>query len=279
MNLYQVITAAVRDLEAHGYDSIERVARWSALIREAAEKELVPPSVLAATLRDSLGDKYRSLVEGEGLAKKHKGIERFTLDRIKPKLRAELDRRIMASAEIVKLNREQAIEKTLQRFRGWATSIPIGGSGAVDTNPVKANIRKSMAQLPFEERRVLIDQGHKLVAAINNIVATDGGAIAMVWESHWRQAGYNYRKDHKDRDGMTYAIRGCWAMGNGLMKKGPAGYLDEITQVGEEPFCRCSGKYIYSLRDLPEDMITAKGAESMAAARAKIQEMRNARNK
>jgi len=43
------------------------------------------------------------------------------------------------------------------------------------------------------------------------------------------------------------------------MKAGPAGYLDEITQPGEEPFCRCFVRYIYNIRNLPDDMLTQKG--------------------
>jgi len=35
--------------------------------------------------------------------------------------------------------------------------------------------------------------------------------------------------------------------------------------------CRCYGSYIYSVRKLPEDMVTDKGREAMEAARAKAQ--------
>jgi hypothetical protein len=89
----------------------------------------------------------------------------------------------------------------------------------------------------FDERRVLVDQGHKLISAINRTVAEEGNAIAGTWHSHWRQAGYDYREDHKERDDHVYAIRGNWAIKDGLMKVGPAGYSDEITQAAEEPFC------------------------------------------
>ena len=157
------------------------------------------------------------------------------------------------------LNRQAMIDKTAQRFTGWASSIPPGGSEAVGTRETVGEIRKALGQLPFEERRVMIDQGHKLVGDINNIVAVAGGAIALTWHSHWRQAGYNYREDHKERDGHTYAIRGNWALDKGLMKRGPDGYSDEITSPGEEVLCRCSAQYLYNLRDLPDDMVTVAG--------------------
>ena len=37
----------------------------------------------------------------------------------------------MASAKLIKLNRDAAIERTLQRFSGWSTSIPVGGTAEV----------------------------------------------------------------------------------------------------------------------------------------------------
>ena len=131
-------------------------------------------------LKDALAAVYDRLVEKGDVVRLHPGIPRFTLERLKPQLRAELDRRILASADLIRLNRKNSIEKTLQRFVGWSTSIPKGGSDVVDKAAEKKKIRKSLAQLPFEERRVLIDQGHKLRASISEIVAKDGNAIAGV---------------------------------------------------------------------------------------------------
>lgn len=265
MTLYETITAAVREFEQNGYQSSERLAYWTAKIREAAERDLVPENQLVKTLRDTLGQKFNQVASTDALLKKHVGVDRFTIDRIKPKLRAELDRRIMASADLIKMNREESINKTIQRFQGWATSIPAGGSTQVETVDVKKHIRKTMAQLPFAERRVLIDQGHKLLASINEIVAVDGGAIAMRWHSHYRQAGYDYREDHKERDGHVYAVRGNWAIEKGLMKAGPDGYTDDLTRPAEEPFCRCNYQPLYGLRQLPSDMLTDKGREALKA--------------
>jgi len=269
-NYFDILTEAVNDIEEHGYDSAERVAYWAEQLRKTAEASMGPIRRMEQMLRDAYEDIYRRLIERGGLAKMHPGVERYTLQRVAPHLRAELDRRILASADLIKLNREQAIAKTLQRFRGWSTSIPAGGTDAPGKGKAKADIRKAMASLPFEERRVLIDQGHKLTAALSDIVAKDQNAIAAEWQSHWRQANYNYRPDHKARDGKIYALRGNWAIEKGLMSKGKQPYYDEITAAAEEPFCRCSIKWIYNLRQLPPEMLTKKGADALKAARAKV---------
>lgn len=264
---YDVLTEAINDVAEHGFDSAERIAYWQGRLRLAAEDAMVSDAEMERMLREALQSIYTRLVDQGSLVQFHPGVSRFTLERIRPHLRRELDRRIMASADLIRLNRKQAVEKTLQRFAGWSTSIPAGGSTLVDRRRQKRDIRKSLTSLPFEQRRVLIDQGHKLTASINDVVATDAGALAAEWRSHWRQAGYDYRPDHKERDLRVYAVRGSWAMNQGLMVKGPNGYTDDITQPAEEPFCRCRYRYIYALRGLPEDMLTKKGQLSLQQAR------------
>lgn len=266
----EVLTDAVADLVANGFDSMERVQRWTRELHLAAERSLISPASLEQQLRDGLAAVYRRMVDQGDVFKYNPGVERFTLDRVKPELRAELDRRILASANLIRLNRDEAVAQTLRRFQGWSTSIPPGGVPAEKRSEVKENVRKSMASLPHSERFVLIDQGHKLIAAINDVVAADGGAIAARWRSNYRQPGYDYREDHKELDGQVFLIRDSWAHGAGLVKKGSAGYVDESVQPAQLPFCRCAFVYLYALRDLPDDMLTAKGRASLETAREAV---------
>ncbi len=264
---YEVVTEAINDMAIHGYDSAERVAFWTDQIRKAASQYAKTSAQMEQMLRDALETVYRRLVENGGVLKAAPGVARFTIERVRPALRAELDRRIMASAQLIKLNREQAIDQTLRRFQGWATSLPVGGSAEPEKVKAKDAVRKSVAGLPFVERRVLIDQGHKLASSVNSIVAEGGGAIAAIWNSRFRQPGYDYRPDHKERDGNVYLVRNSWAQAKGLVKPGAVGYVDDITQPAEEVFCRCSYKYLFHLRQLPEDMITAKGRKELERVR------------
>jgi hypothetical protein len=265
-NFHETLTAAVKDIASHGFDSQQRVDKWIESIKQAAHDSLIPEHALQFELSKFLTGIYTKMIVRGGILRYHKGMARFTVERLSPRLRSELDRRIMASAQLIKLNRDQMIMQTVQRFSGWASSIPVGGSRAVDMMAVKANIKKSFSAQPYEVRRTLIDQSHKLVSSLNEIIAVDGGAIAGEWHSHFRQSGYNARVKHKERDGKYYAIRGNWAIDKGLMNKG-AGYTDEMTAPGEEIFCRCSIRFIYALRNLPSDMLTVKGANALAETR------------
>jgi hypothetical protein len=256
---------AIKFFLEYGYSSEESLIGWTERLRNAAEEKAGSESLYQRVSRH-LTKAYDLDVNRAKALKRHPGVSRFTLHYLEPKLRAELDRRILASADLIKLHRTNRIDKTLQRFSGWATSIPpiteispgLSASSRAGVMATSNNITKSAQQIDFEERRVMIDQSHKLVANIDNIIATDGGAIAAVWHSHWRQAGYDYREPHKERDLMVYAIRGNWALKKGFMRAGEAGYLDEITQPGEEVFCRCYLTYIYNVRSLPDDMKTDK---------------------
>lgn len=253
------LTEAVNHFRQYGFTSQTELDDWIARIRRSALLQLKTPAETEAMLKRALVAKYEALVVKNGVLRNMPEVGRVRLDRVKPKLRAELDRRIMVSANLIKLNRQKAIDTTLQRFQGWATSIQPGGSRAVDKAETKDDIRKSLGAMDFIERRVVIDQTHKLAATINDIVAVDNGALAVEWHSPWRRPGYDFRKDHKERDLRVYAIRGNWALEQGKMKVGEAGYYDQITHVGEEVFCSCTARFIFALSKLPPDMLTKAG--------------------
>ncbi len=267
---FVVVQRAVADISEHGFESEGRIAYWLGELRKSANTYLMSEQEMTERLREALGAIYSRLIDKGQIAKYHSNIGRFTVDKLRPHLRAELDRRILASANLIKLNREESINAVLRRFQGWTTSVPAGGSKATDKRDTAATIKKSMQSMPFEARRVIIDQGHKLTAAINEIVASDGGAIAIKWRSHWRELNYNYRRDHKERDGHVYLLKDSWALKAGLVKAGPDGRYDQITAVAQEPFCRCWGVYLYAISDLPDDMVTEKGRAELARVRKQM---------
>jgi len=263
------LSLAIDDLLEHGFDSEERVREWQRKLRAAAAESLVPEYVIKRQVDDALVRVYKRWVENPTtLRRRHHGVSMFTLQNVKPKLRAELDRRILASANLIKLNREASIERTLQRFAGWSTSIPIGGTDLQKRKAVKDEVRRGISGLPFEERRVVIDQGHKLVSAVNHIVAKDGGAIAGIWRHvHMGPPAYQSRPAHVARDGEYFLIRDSWAAEQGLVKTRGVTFTVDIEQPGELIFCGCHYEYVYAIGDLPRELLTAKGVEELDRVR------------
>jgi hypothetical protein len=275
MTFYETIAACIRDVTEHGFDSEFRLQYWLDEIREAALRALTPEHVLQEALQRTLQTVFRRLVEKKGVLKRMPGVSKFTVDQVAPQCRLLLNQKLFASANLIKLNRTEMIEKTLRRLAGWITSIPAGGSDAVPHRQTKNEVYKTLRSLPFVERRVLIDQANKLTNSIHETVAIAGGAIAYEWHSHWREPGYDYRPDHKERDRKVYAIRDSWAAERGFINEGD-GWTDEMTQPGEEVFCRCWTRYIFNLRDVPANMLTDDGVIELARVRAELQARRQA---
>jgi uncharacterized protein YdiU (UPF0061 family) len=266
VTFYETLTAAINDFMRYGFDSQSRLEYWVKMIRQAAIKALIPESQVQKEVEKALKTKYSQMVTHGGLV--NKNVSRFTVDKLTPKMRAELDRRIMASVNLINYNREEAINNTLRRFSGWATSIPKGGTKAVDKVQEKKDLRKDLAKMPFKERRVIIDQTTKLINNINEIVAIDSGAIAARWHSNWKQTGYDYREDHRELDRHIYVIKGSKDQKAGLLRA-PNGYTDEIVAPGELPYCRCRYHYIFKLKDLPEEFLTVKGKKAVESQKSK----------
>ncbi|MEX1841179.1 hypothetical protein KMW40_12210 [Enterobacter cloacae] len=255
-SLYEVLTDAINYYVNNGWDSEKSLLDWSRKLRVAATRE-APDADVA---RKHLTAIYSRLVVDGGALKDQPpdGPTKVTLDKLKPQFREELNKRIFSSANLIQLNREQAIERTVQRFQGWVTSIPPDGVSEIDKNAQKQAMRKSVSDLDFISRRVAIDQGHKLASNVKYLLSVQSGAIAFRWHSNWRRPGYDYRVDHKDRDTLIYLLRDSWAVEQGLIKP-VHGFYDEITAAGEEVFCSCQVFPIYAPQKLPIEFLTEKG--------------------
>jgi hypothetical protein len=251
-----LLLEGVRRFGESGYDELA-LSEWLGRLQTMLERELPTDEESREMLTRILGSVYQRDVRG-GLAKRIPGIDRYTLDRIAPHLRAELDRRIFAGVDLIRLNRKAAVEKTLQRFAGWVSSVPPTGLSE-NLRDIVAHIEKPARQVKFEARRVAIDQGHKLSAAVAHVVAEQNGAIAAIWHDRGeKDRSYDARPEHLKRSGSLFFIRDSWAMNEGLVKRGGP-YTDDIEQPAELVYCSCYWQYVTSPHDLPEDALTARG--------------------
>ncbi|WP_455387430.1 hypothetical protein [Petrachloros mirabilis] len=255
--LNEILSAAIKWFAEHGYTDSTWLNEWMARIRAVVDSLIRNDP--KAEAQKSLSVAYRKSLRAA--PKYHKGIDRFAVENVQPRLRSILQARILASADLIKLNREQAIEVTMRRFAGWASSQPPGGS-PIELREIKTHIGKRLQQSTFEERRMLIDQGHKLAAAVNQTIAEGNGAIVAQW-NHIHLANYDARPEHLRRDGEYFLIRNSWAHQKGLVKPGKNGYTDEFEQPSQAPYCRCTYTFYYALSKVPDDMLTEKGREML----------------
>lgn len=261
---YSLLLEALQEFAKSGYTSEGALQDWLIRLHAALDYEMPTDAFTRKQLSNALNVVFNREVR-TGIQKRVPGVSRYTIDRVSPTLRAELDRRIYAGVDLIRLNKRAAKEKTLQRFSGWVSSVPTGGSAstATEIREAAAEIGKTVRQQKYEARRVAIDQGHKLSAAVAHVVAKQEGAIAGIWHDRGEHDhGYDARPAHLKRSGTLFLIRDSWAMSEGLVRKGGLGYTDEIEQPAELPFCSCWYEFVTSPRGLPEILLTAKGRAS-----------------
>jgi hypothetical protein len=254
-----LLIEALREFSERGYVSESDLQQWTARLHAMIESELPTDEesreVLAGILGSVYAKEYRS-----GIARRVPGVSRYTLDRVAPHLRAELDKRIFASADLIRIRKKETVEKTLARFSGWASSQPAAGTFDFSPRALSKQITKDLVSFKFERRRVAIDQGHKLVSNISHVVAMNEGAIAATWYDRGEDdSSYDYRPQHLARSGKLFIVKDSWAINEGLIRRGAAPYTDSVEQPGVPVYCSCFWTWIVHLQDLPETFLTAKG--------------------
>ena len=266
-NFRTLLLEALEEFTRTGFVNEHALQAWIVRLHAALEVELPSDAFERRELARVLGQVFKRDVYGKGLLKRVPGVSRYTIDRIAPHLRAELDRRIFAGVDLIRLNKRKVTQQTLQRFSGWVTSMPAAGKPPTDLRRVARDIGKSVSTLKYEARRVSIDQSAKLSCAVAATVAHAEGAIGAVWNDRGaHDKSYNARPAHLKRSGTLFLIRGSWAMDDGLVKKGGLQYTDEIEDVGQLPMCSCFYTFLTSPRSLPETLLTAKGREFVKGA-------------
>lgn len=88
----RTVREAVKFFLRNGYTSRQELEQWQAIIRQAAESETDDDYM--SMVSDRLRKTYDLQVSKAGALERHKGLSRFTLNYMEPKLRSELDRRI-----------------------------------------------------------------------------------------------------------------------------------------------------------------------------------------
>lgn len=246
---------------------------WMARLRNAARASLPPDGVVDDRVARSLLAMAQRAVSRTRIKRTQKGfpIASFTADRIAPEFRAELDRKILESANLIKLDRDRAIEETLQRFAGWLSSVPPTGT-VQPVRKVASHIAQPVIRNKFQVHRVEIDQGHKLAAAISETIAHETRAIAGIWHDHGKvDRSYHARPAHLARTGKVYLLGKSWARERGFVKPHAVGFYEDLPdKAAELPFCRCWIEWLHNLDELPPDMLTVKGAAVLARVKEQV---------
>jgi hypothetical protein len=151
--------------------------------------------------------------------------------------------------------------------------VPMGGTKDKEIKSRIGEIKKELRTLAKWDRLFYVYKARSFPAEVEFLFSLEGNPIAAIW--HYKpideQTDYPKTYDHKQRDELVYAVRGNWAITKGLMKAGPNGYLDEISRPSQEIGCMCYLGWLYSISDLPTNMVTEKGVSELKRVRAIMQ--------
>jgi hypothetical protein len=218
------------------------------------------------TMRQEMRRSFQSFTGG-GYKREFPTVKAYRIERLSPVLRAELDRRIASAASLIKINRQNMINETIQRFVGWST-----GDIAGQVTPPREVTRPDQQASDCTVRRVRIDQKQKLRANIADISANELGAIAFYWRgSHDDRE----RELHKDRNDKLYLIKDSWADKQALVNVRGAEGWNTFTRTKDDGmpgmpiFCRCHAEYVFNLDELPAAAVSVKGREFMENQKAR----------
>jgi len=103
---------------------------------------------------------------------------------------------------------------------------------------------------------------------------SEGTYIAVEWQYSELDKRMDFvpESDHQKRDGAIYTLKGNWALQKGMMKPGRAGYVEDTDIPGEQLGCMCNLRWISSLVELPDEMLTESGREAVRISRDRFRQ-------
>ncbi|GAN78618.1 hypothetical protein [Acidocella aminolytica] len=136
---------------------------------------------------------------------------------------------------------------------------------AKERAPYIARIKREIRYFSKWNQLFYTHKAMSFPSEVEYIFIMSGEPLAAVWEysSLDEECEFPPDMDHKQRDGRVYAVRRNWAEAKSLMVVGSDGYIDEIDRPHQETGCMCHLHWLYSISDLPEEMLTAKGKASL----------------
>lgn len=143
----------------------------------------------------------------------------------------------------------------------FLVAVPVGGTTDKAIKSQITEIKRGFRSLCDWDRLFCVYKRTSLVAAVEEIFALERQPIAAIW--HYNTVDEDSdapRNDHRRLDRHIYAVRGNWAIKGGLMRVGQFGYVDDISMPPQQEIgCTCEYEWLYSIRELPGDMLTDEG--------------------
>lgn len=259
----------------------KQLDRLLATYRHISEEEIRSfVANLEPDLRREYKKAYYKYING-GYKQHFPGVKAYRLEDMKPAYRKEVQNSVDNSLALIKTQNQEFMRKMQDRFRNWATiPTPEMRGPQATTTYLRLEIMKApevREEMTAHQHFIIEDQTRKLIANMNEITASESGAIAFIWHNRRDKkvtgapGGLNKptekHGDHWEREGKLYLVKGSWALKRGLLKKTPDVWYDTDIPDGKPGMpvgCRCYSSWITDIESIPEayrDLLTEKGRE------------------
>lgn len=204
------------------------------------------------------------------------GIKDF--DNFEPEIRLLFDECVKDIEVSASFFRRQELDAALNVFTNWAESIPIGGTKDKSFRNQAREVRLYLKAFQKWDSYYFIAKNGNFISKLKHLAAKSNGAIAASW-CFYKGNGCIY-SEHEDHNEEFFLIRNSWAIQQKLIaSSNTTRYTDELTTPRSDG-CTCSYRYIFSLSNLPNVILTSKGKQFIIDTknnREKI--MKNSTNK
>lgn len=110
-----------------------------------------------------------------------------------------------------------------------------------------------------ELNSILEDLTRKSMGALDRVKAQADWAIGFIWKT---SSNKKVSCNHAEREGKFYVFRDCPAVRDGFIAaRGEVRYADQLLDgmPSVSAGCSCLARYVYSLKSVPQEILTKKG--------------------
>jgi len=197
-----------------------------------------------------------------------------TFERLEPKIRSTFAACVKEAQEQAEPFRRSELQKALAAFEQWAKSIPLGGTKDRAYREAARDVRQALKAFPQWDKAYCGHKAYNFPTAVSRLFSEGSGGASPQGTQYagpiaaiWRWGAWTHETEHERFNGRAFVVRGNWAITKGFINQSVAMYTDQMPHPGDDN-CRCHYQYLYSLRDLPPELLSREGKEALAKAKA-----------
>lgn len=278
------------------FKEINKLAEDGFFDKMSPNKQKKLNSIISSYLKDYKHSYYRNInavipatlnkgyiwYKDKGFTKNNKGLRGWRLEKVKKALREALKTRIRYSLNLIKTQNESTMAKLRNRFLDWVEVE--SGSGKKESIQKTMKVAETLKKKDKHMKMILRDQSRKMIGNFDNIVALEYGAIGFFWKTRrdnrvvgnpagkYPGVGTSKHQDHYDRENKFYFYHNTWVIKNRYVAtKAKNFYWADFEDglPGQPINCRCFAYNIYSLDDIPRELLSKKGLAYLEKQRSK----------